>query len=246
MGELINLTGQNFGRLWVIGQAQAPNGETRAFWNCVCECGNTKAISGKYLRNGTTRSCGCLMSDKSKMWMSSAEFAEHRRKGATSHGHKTRSSGPSSEYRSWLQMKRRCYDSKFKDFANYGARGIIVCDRWNSSFENFLTDMGSKPTPQHQIDRLNPNDHYYKNNCRWVTASVQSSENRRNIKSVTVNGIYFPSMAAACRHFGVRKTTAHYRISIGVAVELAVSQPDRKKSDRDRLSYLPKNHPDRC
>ena len=103
-----------------------------------------------------------------------------KNKGPFKHGHKT-GAGPSAEYRTWLGMKRRCTDVKFKDYANWGGRGISVCDRWNKSFEAFLEDMGPKPSQEHQIDRLNPNDNYHPGNCRWATRQQNSSENRRDI-----------------------------------------------------------------
>lgn len=85
-----------------------------------------------------------------------------------------------SENRSWSMMKDRCYNDKNKRFVHYKGRGIIVCDRWKDSFENFLEDMGKKPSNKHQIDRINNDGNYEPSNCRWVT----SEDNNRN-KSTT-------------------------------------------------------------
>jgi hypothetical protein len=85
-------------------------------------------------------------------------------------------------YRIHAGMKSRCYgksDTKYKD---YGGRGIKVCDRWLgiNGFNNFLKDMGDRPTSQHSIDRINNNGNYEPGNCRWATIHEQSSNKRNN------------------------------------------------------------------
>lgn len=244
MGTLVDLAGMQFGKLLVLKKSTHGK-ETRAYWLCRCECGNETIVSGRYLRNGTTRSCGCLIRERSSEWMRSAEFAAHRVAGNTLHGHKRRGQ-TSPEYKTWLGMKRRCYDTKCKDYPNWGGRGIRVSDDWNASFESFLRDMGPRPSRRHQIDRRDPEGNYEAGNCRWVLPSVQASENRRDIAPVAVDGVVYPSLAAACRHFGVNHTTALYRIAAGDPREIAVSMSGRKSPARTRESYLPKNHPDRC
>lgn len=94
---------------------------------------------------------------------------------------------PSPEYNSWRGMRERCLDPKSKSYPRYGGRGISVCDRWLGAdgFANFLADMGLKPTPEHSIDRLDPNGNYEPANCRWATKQQQASENRRPAKLPT-------------------------------------------------------------
>lgn len=164
---------------------------------------------------------------------------------ARSHGHKGKN-GASIEYKTWIGIKRRCTNPNAKDFPKWGGRGISVCDAWSASFEQFLADMGPRPSPRHQIDRLDPSKNYEPGNCRWVTPAEQGSENKRNLIPVTVDGIAFKSISAACRHFGVNRTAANFRIRTGIPVEVAVKQPARSmKWRRTRESYLPKDHPDR-
>lgn len=160
------------------------------------------------------------------------------------HGHK-RVGAASPEYKTWMGIKRRCNNPKCKDYAKYGARGIKLSAEWEASFTTFLADMGPRPSPTHQIDRIDPTKGYEAGNCRWVTPSIQGAENRRSIIPVEVGGLSFTSIAAACRHFGLNKTAVNYRLKAGKSIEQAF-QTSRLKPDRTRESYLPMGHPDRA
>jgi hypothetical protein len=69
-------------------------------------------------------------------------------------------------------MLQRCCDQKHNSFKYYGARGIIVCKRWRSSFENFLADLGPRPSPRHSLERPNGGD-YAPGNVIWGTWAEQ-------------------------------------------------------------------------
>ncbi len=84
-------------------------------------------------------------------------------------------------------MKARCCNSQSPAYARYGARGITVCDRWKDSFANFFTDMGERPSSKHQLDRIDNDDNYTPENCRWVTSQV-NMRNRSNTLRATYNG----------------------------------------------------------
>ena len=90
-----------------------------------------------------------------------------------------------AEYMTWQGIKRRCYTKGFKQYADYGGRGITVCDRW-MKFENFLGDMGKRPVGM-SLDRIDNNKGYSKENCRWATEFEQKRNTRRN-RWITFNG----------------------------------------------------------
>lgn len=158
--------------------------------------------------------------------------------GGLRHGHK-RGGVASPTYRIWIGMKRRCSDTASKDFKNYGAKGIQVCARWDASFQDFLADMGERPSLEHTIDRLDPSLGYGPENCRWATRSEQGAENKSNLRAVTVGDLHFASISAACRHFGVSGTTVNMRLKAGHSLETAVSVPTGAlPNKRPRESYL--------
>ena len=165
MGKFIELTGQRFGRLVVIGRSR----ETRTqgvYWDCICDCGTKKVIIGSSLRGGVTKSCGCIVVEN-----------------CTAHG--LNKLPEASIYRG---MKRRCLNPSSHGFKYYGGRGIKICDRWlgPEGLKHFILDMGPRPVG-YEIDRINNNGDYEPENCRWVTPS-ENGRNKRNNASIIYNG----------------------------------------------------------
>ena len=232
--QLIDIKGQRFGRLLVLEKDSKPR-----MWRCLCDCGNTTLVTGPNLRRNTT-SCGCVLKEWSKKLGSSPEYIKKRAAAVTKHGHKRRGR-VTVEYKTWLAIKRRCYDTKCKDYGNWGERGIRVCERWLHSFDNFLADMGERPSDKHSIDRLDPNGNYEPANCRWATMTEQGSENRRGMCATVFDGVEYQSLAAACRANGVKYTTVFQRIKTGYSVNAAIEAGTQyQKPLRTKESYLRK------
>jgi hypothetical protein len=117
---------------------------------------------------GLTQSCGCLAREQTKKRM--------LRHGESPAGGWNLES---PEYRIWVAMRQRCRDPRHGSFKYYGGRGIAVCERWKS-YENFLADMGRKPSPAHSLDRIDNDGNYEPTNCRWATRTEQNKNKRRH------------------------------------------------------------------
>jgi hypothetical protein len=156
-----DITGERFGRLIALRPTKKRlNGHIA--WMCLCDCGRKTLISGKKLRIGHTRSCGC--------WKREGLAATH---GATRGRTKT------VEYATWSGMLRRCRNQNSADFQYYGARGIKVCKRW-LKFENFLADMGLRPDG-YSIERIDNDGNYEPRNCKWIP--MQENRKHQKVKS---------------------------------------------------------------
>src|SRR6266436_4992678 len=128
-----DLTCQKFGRLTVVHFA-GKDKHGRSTWLCQCDCGKQTTVEMSQIVTGRTQSCGCIKMD----------VLVQR---SSTHGHAPRRER-SPEYRSFRAMHTRCSNPNSEDYENYGGRGITVCERWQK-FENFLADMGLRPSPDY-------------------------------------------------------------------------------------------------
>lgn len=130
-------------------------------------------------------------------------------------------------------MWARCTNPKNDSYADYGAKGITVCDRW-LKFENFIADMGKRPSAGYSIDRENNAKGYTPGNCRWATA-VQQNRNRPSVNVNLTLGGKTQCVAAWAKELGVSKHMLHGRINAGWSVERALTIRPRKQKN----SYVP-------
>lgn len=134
----------------------------------------------------------------------------------------------SVEYRVWQMMRLRCTEPENAAYPSYGGRGITICDRWLTSVEAFIEDMGRKPFPEYEIDRINNDKGYEPDNCRWATRK-QNDRNRRSNHLITV-GDETLSIAEWSERSGVSHSTITKRLAKGWASEKAVMTRARAKA----------------
>jgi len=146
---------------------------------CDCKCGNEVVVWRSLLANRVQLDCGMC------------RLTSYKIRSRSIHGHVRRSKTrdgrllayASSEWHSWSNMRARCRNKNHHAYADYGGRGIRVCERWvvrgGQGFKNFIDDMGPRPAGK-TLDRINPQGHYEPTNCKWATWDEQG-KNRRNV-----------------------------------------------------------------
>ena len=201
------IQGMRFNRLTVISEA-SPKHENRRFL-CRCDCGNEATVYLDRLRHNRTQSCGCYQRQRA-------------REGQTTHGMRR-----SSTYNSWHGMVSRCKNPNHPAFNRYGGRGIQVCDRW-LKFEDFYADMGERPDNQ-SLDRINNNESYCPENCKWSTAKEQNNNKRSNCL-LTVDGITL-NLAQWEVKQGLTKGVLSHRLNRGWTLERVISTLVRESGD---------------
>lgn len=203
MGKFIDLTGTRFGQLVVVSLwPERRKSNNNILWKCQCDCGGiTKASSGD-LKIGKYKSCGC-------------------KGGAYKHGWTG-----TKEHQAWRDMLGRCYNPNAQKYADYGGRGITVCERWKE-FTNFIEDMGRKPEG-YSLDRINNEGEYSPENCRWTSKSQQNGNKRCSIR-LLVNGEYV-TLYDLSVSTGMSIEALRTRVKRGWSVERILTQPIIRKN----------------
>lgn len=192
-----------FERLAVIEQAPQvlePSGKFRTMWHCVCECGTKRIVGGNCLLRGQTKSCGCLHSET----VSRRRFKHGMVRTPT--------------FKSWSEMRNRCNNPNFKQFKDWGGRGITICPEWDT-FLRFFSDMGERPSGT-SLDRKDNSKGYSKENCQWSDKKTQN-RNKRNNRVLTIDEESMCISAWSDRS-GVMASTIIYRLNCGWETRSAV------------------------
>lgn len=223
MGKVYDLTGQKYGMLTVIEEAEnqfSPSGYLKRMWKCRCDCGNEVIAIQTYLLHCQSGmpNCGCYTKKKIK-----ERSTTH---GGSVKGHWDRL------YGIYAGMKARCFNKNRTQHKRYGARGITICDEWlgKNGYANFRTwayangyDANAKKG-QCTIDRIDVNGDYEPSNCRWIT-NAEQARNKRTNRILTYNGESHP-MCVWAEKIGIKEDTIQARIDYhGWSVEEALTLP---------------------
>lgn len=217
--RITSLVGKKYGRLRVIEQAEnarTKSGRTHVMYLCECDCGTKILVRAESLRNGNTRSCGCLEKEITK-------------EKSTKHGLKG-----TRIYNVWQGMKQRCYNQNEERYADYGGRGITVCPEWlgENGIENFAKwALENGYAENLTIDRIDNNKGYSPDNCRWATNKEQQ-RNKRNNFIVIYKGKEM-TLSEVSEITGINRATLSSRLEKGLSIEEAINF---KKTDL-RLSF---------
>lgn len=203
MSKCIDLTGKKFGKLTVIRRVEnSENGAAK--WECLCDCGNTKIVTGHNLRGSVTQSCGCLI----------------KINNAT----RTHGAAKTRLYQVWCNMRRRCKDSKFPQYKDYGGRGITVCEEWRdfAPFQEWALSNGY--TDDLTIERIDVNGNYEPDNCTWISKKDQAN-NRRSCVMYEYNGEKH-NLTEWCRIYNLPYWTIRTRLDrAGWSFDKAITTP---------------------
>lgn len=189
----IDMTGKKYGNSIAIRHVGKSSGRQYT-WLFACACGEEYVAVGSEVRRGSINECPSCA-------------AKRKLNSVTTHG-KTKS----PEYAIWTAMKSRCYNKNTIHYADYGGRGIKVCDKWKNSFENFFIDMGYKPNGM-TIDRINNDGDYEPKNCKWASR-LEQSNNKRNNRIITIEGESM-TLSQWAKKYKVGESTIRKRLRYG-------------------------------
>ena len=195
----------------------------RKYWLFQCDCGIKKKIVDYSVTSGHTKSCGCLFKKTIKKLKETHKLSK------------------TLEYSSWCSIKERCYNKNSKHYCNYGGRGILMSDEWFNSPEQFIKDMGLKPSKEYSIERIDNNGNYCKENCKWATRKEQQNNRRVTIKVYYNNEI--KSLIDWCEDLNINYKMVESRIRRGWDYKKALETPQKhetKKLNEEQVREIKK------
>ena len=208
--SLKDYSNKKFGRLTVLYRVEN-NKFNQVQWLCKCECGNEKIITANSLRNGTTKSCGCLK--KEQDYINIAHIKHNK--------------SNTRLYNIWRHMKYRCNNPNGKRHKFYYDKGIKVCEEWKNSFQVFYNwAINNGYNDNLSIDRIDNNKGYYPNNCRWANSIQQNNNQSNNIKILYKGKEY--SIKELAEQNNIKRATLYERIKRGWTIEKAITVPVKK------------------
>ncbi|MEX3713388.1 hypothetical protein ABFV99_13370 [Cytobacillus horneckiae] len=216
-GKFEDLTGKKFNRLTVI-RLNRVDARNRRYWDCTCECGNTKTVRGDMLKakNKGVTSCGCIQKEA---------VAESNHERGTHHLSSNRL------FRIWKGMIFRCNNPKSTHYHNYGGRGITVCDKWRNSVDSFIEWANRNGYEDYlTIERKDVNGNYCPENCEWITPKEQNF-NKTNTVLVEINGVS-KTIPEWAEETGINKFTLRKRFRNGDRGSNLIRPIDKTKSTR--------------
>jgi hypothetical protein len=208
----VDITGEKYGLLTALYPTAERSGR-KVVWVARCDCGKEIPVTVDKLRSGNTKSCGCMRYE----WVAESKLKH----GGSRRGREL------PEYAIWCSMIKRCENPNETHYPHYGGRGITVCERWRNDFAAFLADMGSRPSPQHSIDRIDNDGNYEPGNVRWATDKDQARNTTRN-HWITFNGETLCLVAWAER-IGMSHVGLLNRLRKGWSIERALTTPPDAK-----------------